>query len=73
MAEWIEIPAHRIMKVAVDDVKSGGWELYNCEGQTPGYYDTPYLYKRKSDRRVFKTARFVPSDHAAGYFYLEEL
>lgn len=58
--EWMEIPQHRILVVPVFEIRSL-FETLNAAGEPCPDHDTPALIIRKSDRKVFKPARFEPS------------
>jgi hypothetical protein len=76
--EWIDVPAHRIYKVATSLFQSE-FELYDHNGNTPPEPGAEvYFIYRKRDRKRFKAARFVPQNWSnwqrkIEFVYLEEV
>jgi hypothetical protein len=70
--EWIEVPAHRILKVSRHQLIND-FDSYDHNGNCPP--DTGamifYVYRR-SDRKRFKPARFAQADNCGDFVYLEE-
>ena len=59
MAEWIEVPAHRIYVISAHELRDGfDYIGENGKPATPG--EIPYRLVRKKDGKVFKWARFAP-------------
>lgn len=59
MAEWIEIPAHRILVLGRRDFAEE-FETLNEKGEAPSFGEQIYRVVRKKDRKIFKIARFQP-------------
>ena len=59
MAEWIEVPAHRIYVTSARELRADfDYIGENGRPATPG--EIPYRFVRKKDGKVFKWARFAP-------------
>jgi hypothetical protein len=59
MAEWIEVPAHRIYVLSARELR----ESFDDIGESGGpatHAEVPYRFIRKRDGKVFKWARFIP-------------
>ncbi len=73
MAEWIEVPAHRLYMISAPELRYGfDFIRENGTPATPG--EIPYRFVRKKDGRVFKWARFAPQCSGVhDYTALEEI
>lgn len=71
---WIEIPAHRIFAISGIQ-KQQDYETYSQKGESPcPFGEMVYRVMRKNDGKMFKPARFVPTNFdVMSIFYLEEL
>ncbi len=71
--EWIEVPAHRILKVSHERLHSD-FESYDHNGNCPPEPGVQVYYVfRRSDRKRFKPARFAEASQGwSDYVYLEE-
>lgn len=58
MAEWIEVPAHRIYVICARELQDDF--DYIGENGRPASRENPYRFVRKKDGKVFKWARFIP-------------
>jgi hypothetical protein len=59
VAEWIEVPAHRIYVTSARELRDAfDYIRENGTPATPG--EIPYRFVRKKDGRVFKLACFAP-------------
>ena len=59
MAEWIEVPAHRIYVICVRELRDG-FDYIGGNGRPVERDEIPYRFVRKKDGKVFKCARFAP-------------
>ena len=59
MAEWIEVPAHRIYVICVRELRDG-FDYIGENGKPVERAEFPYRFVRKKDGKVFKLARFIP-------------
>lgn len=72
MAEWIEVPAHRVLRVDLAEFDLE-YERLNEDGRSclPG--EIAAIIRRTRDGRVFRQARWIPSGSAAhAAIYIEE-
>jgi hypothetical protein len=59
MAEWIEVPAHRIYVISPRELRDD-FDYIGENGRPASRDDIPYRFVRKKDGKVFKWARFTP-------------
>jgi hypothetical protein len=59
MAEWIEVPAHRIYVICARELRDG-FDYIRENGRPSAHGENPYRFVRKKDGKVFKLARFIP-------------
>ena len=59
MAEWIEVPAHRIYVISAYESRNG-FDYIGENGRPVARGEIPYRFVRKKDGKVFKWARFAP-------------
>ena len=59
MAEWIEVPAHRIYVICARELRDG-FDYIRENGRPVAHGENPYRLVRKKDGKVFKLARFIP-------------
>ena len=59
MAEWIEVPAHRIYVISERELRNG-FDYIGENGKLVERGEIPYRFVRKKDGKVFKLARFIP-------------
>jgi hypothetical protein len=59
MAEWIEVPAHRIYVLCARELRDG-FDYIGENGKPTPRGENPYRFVRKKDGKVFKWARFIP-------------
>ncbi len=59
MAEWIEVPAHRIYVTLGHELRDG-FDYIGKNGKPVAGAEIPYRFVRKKDGKVFKWARFAP-------------
>lgn len=59
MAEWIEVPAHRIYVLTARELRES-FDYIGENGRSAARAEVPYRFIRKKDGKVFKWARFVP-------------
>ena len=59
MAEWIEVPAHRIYVISGHELRDG-FDYIGENGRHVEADEIPYRFVRKKDGKVFKWARFAP-------------
>jgi hypothetical protein len=59
MAEWIEVPAHRIYVTSKHELREG-FDYIGENGKLVERGEIPYRFVRKKDGKVFKWARFIP-------------
>ena len=59
MAEWIEVPAHRIYLISARELRDG-FDYIGENGRPAAGGEIPYRFIRKKDGKVFKWARFAP-------------
>lgn len=59
MAEWIEVPAHRIYVLSARELRES-FDYIGENGRSAARAEVPYRFIRKKDGKVFKWARFVP-------------
>ena len=59
MAEWIEVPAHRIYVISARELRDG-FDYIDEKGKPVARGEIPYRFVRKKDGKVFKLARFIP-------------
>jgi hypothetical protein len=64
MAEWIEVPAHRIYVLSARELRES-FDYIGEHGRSAGRAEVPYRFIRKKDGKVFKWARFVPQRNGA--------
>jgi hypothetical protein len=77
MAEWIEIPAHRVLRIERNELWRD-FRVLDAQGnEMDPHCDTamsPFRIQRKRDGKMFMTPRYHQSmDDFAGICYLEEL
>ena len=73
MAEWIEVPAHRIYVISAHELRDD-FDFIRENGRPAMLGELPYLFVRKKDGRVFKGARFAPQCSGVhDYTALEEI
>ena len=59
MAEWIEVPAHRIYLISESELRDA-FDYIGENGKRTPRDEIPYRFVRKKDGKVFKWARFAP-------------
>jgi hypothetical protein len=59
MAEWIEVPAHRIYVISARELRDD-FDFFRENGRHAMLGEIPYRFVRKKDGKVFKLARFAP-------------
>ena len=59
MAEWIEVPAHRIYLISAHELRDG-FDYIGENGKPVERDEIAYPFVRKKDGKVFKWARFIP-------------
>ena len=59
MAEWIEVPAHRIYVICARELRDG-FDYIDEKGKPVKGAELSYRFVRKKDGKVFKLARFIP-------------
>jgi hypothetical protein len=59
MAEWIEVPAHRIYLISESELRDT-FDYIGENGRRTPRDEIPYRFVRKKDGKVFKWARFAP-------------
>ena len=59
MAEWIEVPAHRIYLISESELRDA-FDYIGENGRRTPRDEIPYRFVRKKDGKVFKLARFIP-------------
>jgi len=59
MAEWIEVPAHRIYVICARELRNG-FDYIGENGKPVERDEIAYRFVRKKDGKVFKWARFIP-------------
>ena len=73
MAEWIEVPAHRIYVMSARELRDD-FDFIRENGRRAMLGEIPYRFVRKKDGRVFKWARFAPQRSGVhDYTALEEI
>lgn len=73
MSRWIDVPALRVFEVSHDEFY-GNYRRVNQKGEYPTMGEETYRVIRDSDSKVFKLARFVPTEGPAkNCHYLEEI
>ena len=73
MAEWIEMPAHRIYVMSARELRDD-FDFIRENGRPAMLGEIPYRFVRKKDGRVFKSARFAPQCSGVhDYTALEEI
>ena len=72
--KWFEVLPARILAVLTERL-GDEFELYDQKGDVFCQYSGEKVYRfvRKSDRRVFKLADFVPVDSGCRYHFLQPL
>jgi hypothetical protein len=58
MAEWIEVPAHRIYVTSARELRDD-FDYIGENGRPTARDEIPYRLVRKKDGKVFKLARFA--------------
>jgi hypothetical protein len=58
MAEWIEVPAHRIYVISARELRDD-FDYIRENGRLAAHGENPYRFVRKKDGKVFKLARFI--------------
>ena len=58
MAEWIEVPAHRIYVISAHELRDA-FDYIGENGRPAARGEIPYRFVRKKDGKVFKWARFA--------------
>jgi len=75
MSEWIEIPAHRVLKIDYNELKAD-FEALGEDGEILNWQNhptAPTCYRRKRDGKLFRPPRFhAPFADFACVVYLEE-
>jgi hypothetical protein len=64
MAEWIEVPAHRIYVICTRELRDG-FDYIGENGKSVERAEISYRFVRKKDGKVFKWARFAPQHKGA--------
>jgi hypothetical protein len=59
MAEWIEVPAHRIYVIGARELRDD-FDYIGEKGKPVKGAEISYRFVRKKDGKVFKWARFIP-------------
>jgi hypothetical protein len=59
MAEWIEVPAHRIYVICARELRDD-FDYIGESGKPVKGAEISYRFVRKKDGKVFKWARFAP-------------
>lgn len=59
MADWIEVPNHRIYVISAHELQDD-FECIGENGRHATRGEIPYRFVRKKDGKVFKWARFAP-------------
>jgi hypothetical protein len=59
MAEWIEVPAHRIYVICARELRDD-FDYIDEKGKPVKGAEISYRFVRKKDGKVFKWARFIP-------------
>ena len=59
MAEWIEVPAHRIYAISERELRDD-FDYIGENGRPVARGEIPYRFVRRKDGKVFKWARFAP-------------
>jgi hypothetical protein len=59
MAEWIEVPAHRIYVICARELRDD-FDYIGENGKSVERAEISYRFVRKKDGKVFKWARFIP-------------
>lgn len=73
MAEWVEIPAHRVLMVNYTEFHEH-YSQVDDKGEPCQPHNVPYRIVRLADDKVFKVARFGPTCGVAlNVLYLEEV
>jgi len=73
MAEWIEVPAHRIYVICARELRDG-FDYIGENGKPVERGEISYRFVRKKDGKVFKWARFIPQySRVHDYTALEEI
>jgi hypothetical protein len=73
MAEWIDVPAHRIYVTSAHELLDD-FDYFDENGRPASRGQIPYRFVRKKDGKVFKWARFAPQSNGAyDYTALEEI
>ena len=73
MAEWIEVPNHRIYLISALELQEG-FDYIGENGRPARRGEIPYRFVRKKDGKVFKWARFAPQcSGVRDYTALEEI
>jgi hypothetical protein len=73
MAEWIEVPAHRIYVICTRELRDG-FDYIGENGKSVERAEISYRFVRKKDGKVFKWARFAPQCSGVhDYTALEEI
>ncbi len=73
MAEWIDIPAHRILLVPHQEL-ANEYDRLGADGGPVAEGEQTALVRRRRDGCIFKPARFCPIDASPrALFVLEEL
>jgi len=73
MAEWIEVPSHRIYVISGHELREG-FDYIGENGRSAKRSEIPYRFVRKRDGKVFKWARFAPQwSGVHEYTALEEI
>jgi hypothetical protein len=58
MAEWIEVPAHRIYVICARELRDD-FDYIDEKGKPVKGAEISYRFVRKKDGKVFKWARFI--------------
>jgi hypothetical protein len=73
MAEWIEMPAHRIYVMSARELRDD-FDFIRENGRRAMLGEIPYRFVRNKDGKVFKLARFAPQCSGVhDYTALEEI
>jgi hypothetical protein len=59
MAEWIEVPAHRIYVIGARELRDD-FDYIGEHGRPAARGENPCRFVRKKDGKVFKWASFIP-------------
>lgn len=73
MAEWIEVPAHRILQLSDEEYRAGFLAIGE-DGEPAKQFIIPYRIVRKSDNKLFKAPRYhIHIEDLGRQVFLEEV